>query len=105
MKIIGKKNFLGGIITLYKVEVNPSDLEYIISSLQSNMATHFFFRKMEFYAHFYREQELIAVFKQKIFRMTPCLDSWDEAIMYGREIGIKPEQLDFKPCRVEDETY
>lgn len=57
MKISGKRRVFGGIITLYKVEVAPNDLESLISSLQSNMATHLFFRKMEFYAHFYREQE------------------------------------------------
>jgi hypothetical protein len=105
LKIIGKKRVLAGLITLYKVEAGQDSLDTLISSLQGNMATRLFLRKMEFYAHFYREEELVAAFKRKVFHMTPSLDSWGEAISYGKSIGIRPAQLDFKPCRVEDETY
>jgi hypothetical protein len=105
MKIIGKKRVFLGIITLYKVEVVPNELDSLIPSLQANMATRLFFRNMAFYGHFYRGRELIAVFKEKVIHMTPSLDTWGEALVYGKSIGIKPAQLDFKPCRVEDETY
>jgi hypothetical protein len=58
-----------------------------------------------FNAHLYRNEELIAIFKHKIFRVTPDKSSWQELINYGRFVHIPSFLLDFTPCRFEDETF
>jgi hypothetical protein len=58
-----------------------------------------------YYAHFYRDEELIVVFPRKIFRITPNRETWTRAVDYGKSLRIPEQELDFKPCRFEDETY
>jgi len=58
-----------------------------------------------FYAHFYRPGELIVVFPDQVFHVTPHPDSWASVLSHGKAHGIPPAQLDFAPCRFEDETY
>lgn len=58
-----------------------------------------------YYVHFYRNQELIVVFPQKTFTLTPERESWRPAVEYGKAVGIPEEELNFKPCRFEEETY
>jgi hypothetical protein len=41
------------------------------------------------YAHFWNEDELVVVFKDKI------IDNREEAVTYARALGIPEEQLDF----------
>ena len=45
------------------------------------------------------------MFNKKIFRVSTDENSWKELIEYGKSLGIPEEQLDFKPCRVEDEEW
>ena len=59
------------------------------------MVTHIAFVKQEFYVHFYCENELIVVFKEKVFHITTDKITWTEAIAYGRSLGIREKQLDF----------
>lgn len=56
------------------------------------------------YMHFYNHHHLIVVFKDQVFRF-PISDkrSWQQAINYGKHLGIKAEQLDFWPHRLKDE--
>jgi len=98
LKILGSKTSSKGWI-LYKIEVNPEEINKIIQELQQNMISG------PYYCHFYRNNELIVVFKEKIFRITPDKSTWKEAIEYGRSSGIPEKQLDFYPCKIEDETY
>ena len=96
LEIAGQKKSGGWI--LYKVEVSQEKLERTISRLQKNINDGFYF-------HFYKGSELIVVFKRKIFRISTNKSTWKEAIEYGKSLGIPEKQLDFRPCRIEDETY
>jgi len=55
LKILGSKKSSKGWI-LYKVEVNPENIEKVICEIQKNMVAG------PFYCHFYRNDELIVVF-------------------------------------------
>jgi hypothetical protein len=105
MDIIGRKTIMMGLIVLYKVRVSPESLDGTIHKLQSNMADRFFMFTQNFYAHFYRDNELIAVFRYRVFRMTPDETTWTAAREYGKSLGIPEKQLDFRPCRMADETF
>lgn len=63
------------------------------------------FKRQEFYAHFYRNDELIIVFRDRVFRITPDKATWGEAREHGRQLGIIEKQLDFIPNRFMDEIY
>lgn len=97
LKIIGKKK--GRTFNLIKISVKENKITQLISDLQKNL------KGVNYYAHFYRDNELIVVFPKKIFKITPQKSSWRETIFYGKSLGIPEEQLDFIPCRIEDETY
>jgi len=84
--------------TLYKISVPEKDLEKTLKAIQTNMAKGFYF-------HVYRGDELIAVFNERTFRVKTDKSTWKELLSYGKELGIPEEQLDFFPCRFEDETY
>ena len=103
--VIGKKKSLFGIITIYKVEVKKSEIDSIINKIQENMARKILFLKQEFYAHFYRDNGIIIVFKEKIFNVTVDKNTWKAAINYGKTININEKQLYFIPNRFEDEEF
>jgi len=95
LKILSQKK--DGDWILYKVGVGPKEIEQTIKRLQSNMINNFYF-------HFYKDEELIIVFKKRIFRVKIDKSTWKEVIKYGVSLNIPEEQLDFFPCRTEDET-
>ncbi len=99
LKIIGKLKVKNSNWILYKVEINPNDLDVITLILQENM------NENKFYFHFYRNNELIIVFKNRIFKISTEKSTWSEAIEYGKSLAIPEKQLDFVPNRIEDETY
>jgi hypothetical protein len=105
LNIIGKKKFIFGLFTIYKVGVSQNDLNDVIRIIQKNMTDQILFKKQEFYAHFYRLNELIIVYKYKLFKVTTDKSTWEEAIEYGKSLKIKDEQLDFKPCKIDEETF
>ena len=105
LNVIGKKKSIFGIITIYKIEVKQNEINNIIIKIQENMVNKILFLKQEFYAHFYRNNEMIIVFREKIFTVTLDKNTWEEAINYGRKINIKEKQLDFIPNRFEDEEF
>jgi len=76
-----------------------------IKDLQDNMSDKVLFKKQEFYFHFYRDNELIIVYKDKIFKISPDKSTWIDAITYGKRLNISEKQLDFIPNRFEDEDY
>jgi hypothetical protein len=49
------------------------------------------------YAHFFRDNELIVVFQDSVFRVSISEDSWKAPIEHGIRRGVPLEQLDFKP--------
>ena len=98
MKILGQK--ISGNWVLLKVSVEKDKIKELVVKVQKNLKTN-----PNFYAHFYRNSELIVIFPQKIFYMNPDKSTWKEAIEFGKFLGIPEKQLDFHPCRIEDETY
>ena len=105
LKIIGIKGLFLGLIRFYKVSVGGKQLSEVMNRLQANMNNRILFKKMNFYAHFYRDSELIIVYKDRVFNVGTEKSSWKEAIEYGKLLGIPANQLDFYPCNVADEYY
>jgi hypothetical protein len=105
LTVIGKNKLLLGLLTFYKVSANPDELDAVIGRLQANMTSRVLWKSQEFYAHFYRGDELVIVFRDRTFKVTTDASTWSEAIRYGRSLGIKEAQLDFTPCRFEDESF
>ncbi len=100
-KIFAKKKSSTNDWVIYGVEIEDADIDAVISDIRSNMNAG-----KPYYAHFYNDQVLIVVFKDKVFRCSPQASSWSEVIDYGASIGVPRVQLDFKPCRFRDEiTY
>ena len=77
------------------IEVEEEKLAEQIKSLQENMVD---IQDKCWYAHFFRQQELIVVYQDRMFPVTVQPNTWDEAIQYGLVHGIPEEQLDFQPC-------
>ena len=96
LKILSQKE--GGSWTLYKISINPAYLEKSLEEIQKNLVDGFYF-------HAYRNNELIVVFTNKIFRVKTVETAWKEVIEYGKSLGIPEEQLDFCPCKVKEELY
>ena len=103
--ILGERKYFFGLLILYKVKVAPDNLVNVIKAFQNNLSDRIFFKKQEFYFHFYRNNELIIVFRDEIFKVSPDKSTWLEAIAHGRLLKIADKQLDFIPNRFEDENY
>lgn len=84
--------------TMYGVIVPSERIEDVIKETQENLLTN-----APYYAHFYKDGELIIVYKERVFRVTSDRLSWGEAIEYGRSLRIPDDQLVFAPNRFEDE--
>jgi hypothetical protein len=98
--ILGRKR--GRDWTLLRVAVEARELSATIGLVRRGLKV---VDGVPFYAHFYRSGELIVVFPDRVFRLTPQKQTWGPAVAYGKSAGIPTEQLDFMPCRFEDETY
>jgi hypothetical protein len=84
---------------LYGVIVQQSEVAVKIKAIQKNM------RDTEpWYAHLYNDEDLIVIFKNKVFYTKPEPSVWKEAVTYGRSLGIPAEQLDFHPNHFQDEA-
>jgi len=105
LQVVGRKSILLDELVLYKVSVPPEKLDFTISALQSSLLVRFGPLFPAFYAHFYRGDDLIVVFKKQVFRVKTDPITWSEVIAYGASLGIPARQLDFSPCRLQDETY
>jgi hypothetical protein len=99
MRILGQKKSTKW--TLLRVSVNENEIDEIVGLFQKSLITE----SMRYYGHFYREGKLIVVFPKKIFYLTPERDTWRPATDYGKSIGIPERELDFKPCKFEQETF
>ena len=83
---------------LYGVIVEENKIDETVKAVQENLRSN-----KPYYAHFYKDDKLIIVFKKKIFVTSIDKTTWTEAIEYGLNLGIPREQLDFKPSRFQDE--
>lgn len=97
-KVFAKKQ--DGSWGIYGVEIEDSDLPETIKRIQANMKSD-----TPWYAHLYNDKELVVIFKDKIFKVTPHADSWKPISDYGRDLNIPEEQLDFWPNRFQDERH
>jgi hypothetical protein len=88
--------------TLHRVGVTKEAFPILVDLVRRNLKVE---NGVPFYAHFYNREELVVVFPKRIFHVTPKMSSWAPVLTYALSAGIPAEQLDFKPCRVEDETY
>lgn len=98
LKIFNQKQ--DGSWKIYGIEVEDQKLDEFIAQIQKNLKTD-----QSWYFHFYNDKELVVVFKNKIFKVTPHISSWSPIIDYGNELSIPKEQLDFWPNRFQDETH
>ena len=80
LDVIGEKAVIPGILALNKICVQPDDAGRAIQSLQENMRDSCWPFAKGFYFHLYRNDELIIVFKSRIFRVTTDAATWTEAI-------------------------
>ena len=99
LNVIGSRRSSAG-LTLLKISFPVEELEKTIKLIQESLVV-----KEKYYAHLYRDNELIVIFKDKIFRITPDKSTWKPVIDYGLSLKIPIEQLDMKPYRFVDETY
>ena len=95
MVITNRKTTWLGLVIIYEVQVDADYIDLMIKKLQDNMVTHIGFIKQEFYIHFYCGEELIVVYRDKVFHITADKTTWTEAVEHGRKLGIIEKQLDF----------
>jgi hypothetical protein len=99
-KIFAKRKSSSNQWLLYGVEVEDSKLEETISQIRTNFKTD-----KPYYAHFYNDEEVIVIFKDKVIKVSPHISTWKSVIEYGIKLGIPAEQLDFWPNRFQDEIH
>jgi len=97
-KIFDKKQ--SGSWGIYGIEIDDSKVEQTIKEIQDNMKSD-----EAWYAHLYNDEELIVIFKDKVFRVKPHISTWKPIIEYGKKLKIPEEQLDFWPNRFQDEVH
>ena len=83
---------------LYGIEISDNEIKVVISDIQTNMKSD-----KPYYAHLYNDNEMIVIFKKKVFKVKPHMSTWNSIIEYGRKLNIPEEQLDFWPNRFQDE--
>ena len=86
--------------SLYGIKIHRNDLEKAVSDIQLHMRAD-----KNFYSHVYDDETVIAIFKERIFRVTSHESSWKNIRQYGKTLGIPAEQLDFWPNRFQDEIH
>jgi hypothetical protein len=105
LDILGRGKAFFNRISHLKVQVSAVALERTIQRLQGNMRKKLWPIAHSFYFHLYNEEELIIVFKERIFEVKPDKSQFGEIIEYGRGLGIPMNQLDFIPYQFEDGIY
>lgn len=99
-KIFAKRKSADNDWVLYGVEIFSKKIGSIIIDMQANMKSD-----EPYYAHFYNDDELIVVFKEKIFKVRSHISTWASIIEFGKKLNISEEQLDFWPNRFQDEIH
>ena len=84
---------------LYGVEIEKNNLDKAIKLIQDGMKSD-----APYYTHFYDGEQIIVVFKEKIFNVKSDKSTWEPILKFGRETNIPEEQLDFWPYRFEQES-
>jgi DNA-directed RNA polymerase beta subunit len=100
MKIFAERKSSSNDWILYGVEIADVSFDQVIKEIQMNMKSD-----KPYYSHFYNDEEMVVVFKEKLFRVKPHISTWTPIIEYGKELRIPKEQLDFWPNRFQDEVH
>ena len=70
---------------LYTVKVSREDIEKLAGAI-----------KTKWYMHFWKDRNIIAIFKGKLFEFNyDDKSTWKNVVDYGLSLGIPKEQLDF----------
>ena len=105
-----RKRYLG-LVKIYTIAISEDEIENAVEQFQANLGTAL---KKEWYITFHTAQQVIVVFRKKIFRMSSKgivpiyqkrLDTthaedkqkWDEMIAYAKSLGVPDEQCDILP--------
>lgn len=86
-KKLGDWNFL-------LVSAPENELDVQLKNLQQHMIDC---HEDCWYAHFFKEESMIVVYQNAIFKTTIHPEDWKEAVQFGLDHGIPLEQLDFNP--------
>lgn len=71
---------------LHDVILDESQIKIIQQSLDDG----------PWYVHVWEDDNMVVIYKNKIFHIRkPDINTWSEAIEYGKNLGIPEEQLDF----------
>jgi hypothetical protein len=100
MPILGRKT--GKKWTLLKIRVEQTTIVKTVRLIQANLLSE---NGVPYYAHFYRDEESIVVFPERAFHISSDRNSWNETVSYGESLGVPRAELDFTPCRFQDETF
>ena len=100
LKVFAKRKSFSNAWILYGVEIADINISQTIQEIQLNMKSD-----KPYYSHFYNDEEMIVVFKDKLFKVKPHFSTWTPIIEYGKGLGIPVEQLDFWPNRFQDEIH
>jgi hypothetical protein len=83
--------------TLLLVRIPVAELDREVAALRSNLD-----RTDCWYAHFFREGELVVVFDDEVFRVSIDPATWDAPVQHGRDRGVPDDELDFSPRTVDE---
>lgn len=97
-KIFAKRKSSSNNWTLFGIEVPNDRIEFVIADIRANMK----FDK-PYYAHLYNDNDLLVVFKEKVFKVKPHNSTWGKVLAYGKQLGIPKEQMNIWPNRFQDE--
>lgn len=110
-KTIDIKKRVWGFVKIYTLLIPSEKIDEAVNYFQSNMSTRL---KKEWYITFHNENEVIVVFRSKIFKLSPkgilpvhgkLIDissaeqknEWNKMINYAKSLCIPDSQCDFLP--------
>ena len=113
-----RKRYLG-LIKIYTISIPEDDIENAVEQFRKNLGTAL---KKEWYITFHTAEQVIVVFRERIFRMSgkgiapvvrKCLDTthaedkekWDELIAYAKSVGVPDDQCDILPEDFREQDY
>ena len=100
LKVFAKRRSSSNDWILYGIEVTDDNFAETVRDIQKLMKTD-----KPYYSHFYNDQKVIVIFKDKVFEALPHISTWKPVIEYGKKLGIPEAQLDFWPNRFQDEIH
>ena len=76
---------------VYQAVIDNNNIEEVLKNTSKNMIDG------PWYNHFYNEDEVVVVFKDKIFRISKSNYDLSEIIIYSQNLDIPSDQIDIKP--------